>query len=47
LYLENRERERERRELRRSQIYQIFLNIVLLQHLVHHSAISRFFNYYF
>ena len=36
-----------RRELRRSQIYQIFLNIVFLQHLVCRSAISRFFHYYF
>jgi hypothetical protein len=33
--LEKRERGEERRELSRSRIYRIFLDIVLLQHLVH------------
>jgi len=35
-----------RRERRRSLIYRIFLDIVLLQYLVHHSAIFRCLNYY-
>jgi len=35
-----------RREQWRSRICRIFLNIVLLQYLVHHSAIFRCLNYY-
>ena len=39
-------RREKRRERRRSLIYRIFLDIVLLQYLVHHSAIFRCLNYY-